>query len=266
MDGLQESPDDAHIYDVVIPYHEKDSEILPYCIDGIQRHLRGVRNIYVISRECPDIEDPIQWISESQFPFTLEDVGTYIQSTNGRQGWYYQQLLKFYAHTVIPGLLNKHLIVDSDVVFVRPVEFFKGGKLLFDYGGMYVPAYFDHMQALSPTDFNSGSKESGVTDCMMFRADILQELFKRIETNHNRLMWQALLSYVVPERYNHSGMSEQEMYFHFVLANYPEIHETRLLDKSHGVHLNELQRTDVDFLSFHAWFRDWQRGFTKASE
>jgi hypothetical protein len=59
-------------------------------------------------------------------------------------------------------------------------------------------------------------------------------------------------------------MSEQDLYFHYALTQYPGLYELRLLEKERGVYLNELKRTDVDFISFHAWFRDWQRGFTKA--
>jgi hypothetical protein len=43
-------------FDVIIPYHEKDGDILPYCIDGLNKNVAGIRNIYVISATEPDIE------------------------------------------------------------------------------------------------------------------------------------------------------------------------------------------------------------------
>ena len=141
--------------------------------------------------------------------------------------------------------------------------FFKEGKVLLDHGGMYVQQYMDHMQRLLPEDFLGVTDDGGTTDCMMFRTDILGDLFQRVESRHTMLMWEALLSHVLAERFNKSGMSEQEIYFQFAILQYPESHQLRLLEKSRGVYLNELQRTDVDFISFHAWFRDWQRGLTK---
>jgi hypothetical protein len=258
MELLQHPP-----FDALIPYHEKDAEILPYCIDSLQKNIKGIRNIYIISNDDPEVDEAI-WIPESSFPFTIEDAGTIIKSTNGREGWYYQQLLKLYAPTVIKDLLNYFLIVDSDVVFLRPVDFFKGETPLFDYGGMYVPSYFEHMQRVLPDEFKDVGKESGTTDCMMYRKDILSDMFNRIERKHECPAWQALLKQVAPDRYNLSGMSEQDLYFHYALLQYPGLYELRLLEKERGVYLNELKRTDVDFISFHAWFRDWQRGFTKA--
>lgn len=249
-------------FDVIIPYHEKDEEIIPYCIDGLQKNVTGFRRIYVISATKPDIDDSekVTWVPEESFPFSIKDVGTYIKSTNHREGWYYQQLLKLYAHQVIPGLLPHHLIVDSDTVFVQPVKFFEQEKILFDCSGLYVPSYIEHMRAILPEEFSDTNELGGVTDCMMFREDILRDLFHRVETRHEMPMWKVLLSKVDPELYDKSGMSEYEMYFQFALSQHPGIYEVRKLRKSYGVHLNELRRTDVDIISFHAWFRDWQTG------
>jgi len=250
------------IFDVIIPYHEKDGDILPYCIDGLQKNITGIRNIYIISATEPDIDEGIKWVSEEAFPFSIKDVGTYINSTNHREGWYYQQLLKFYAHRVIPDLLPHHLIVDSDTVFVQPVRFFEEEKILFDCSGICVAEYIEHMRAILPEEFSVTNNLVGVTDCMMFREDILRDLFHRVETRHGLPMWQALLSKVRPDLYDKSGMSEYEMYFQFALSQHPAAYKVRQLRKSYGVHLNEIKRTDVDMISFHAWFRDWQTGQT----
>jgi hypothetical protein len=159
---------------------------------------------------------------------------------------------------VIPDLLPHHLIVDSDTVFVQPVKFFEEEKILFDCSGLYVPEYIDHMLAILPKEFSETNGLGGVTDCMMFREDILRDLFQRVETRHELPMWQVLLSKVNPELYDKSGMSEYEMYFQFALSQYPGVYNVRKLRKSYGVHLNEIKRTDVDIISFHAWFREWQ--------
>lgn len=254
------STDKVVPFDAVVPYHYKDAEILPYCLEGLRRNTRGLRNIYIVSKEEPEDAEGTTWIPESSFPFSFEDVTHFIHSTNNRHGWYYQQLLKFYAYKVIPNLLPTFLVPDSDVVFLRPIEFFKDGKILFDYGGMYVPEYFVHMKKLLPKDFENTSKEAGTTDCMMYNKNILNELFERVERAHGCAMWEALLKCVEPERYNKSGMSEQEIYFQFALAHFSDMYELRLLDKEYGVNLNELGRKDVDFLSFHAWLRDHFKG------
>ena len=243
-------------FDAVVPYHDKDALILPYCLEGLRKNTRGLRKIYIVSKEEPEDVEDFTWIPESSFPFSFKDIAKFIHSTNNRHGWYYQQLLKFYAFKVIPDLLPNFLVPDSDVVFLRPIEFFKGDKILFDYGGMYVPEYFVHMRKLLPKDFENTSKEAGTTDCMMYTKTVLQDLFERVEKAHECPMWEALLKCVEPERYNKSGMSEQEIYFQFALQQYSDVYELRLLEKAYGVNLNELTRKDVDFLSFHAWLRE----------
>jgi len=247
MEALQ-----AHSFDAVIPYHEKDADILPYCLEGLRRHTTGLRNIYIISREGPDVDD-IVWVSEASFPFTLDDVEKTIPAI--RSGWYYQQLLKYYAAKVIPGLTTHYLIVDSDVVFLRHITFFRGDRILFDHGGVYHQPYFDHMKRLLPTELSAPSMEAGTTDCMMYRRDIMEDLMRRVETQHGCQLWEAMLKEIDPTNYETSGMSEQEVYFHFVLSQYPGTYEVRRLTKYLGFHLTQLRTTDVDFLSFHAWLR-----------
>lgn len=235
-------------FDAVIPYHEKDAEILPYCIESIRRFI-GARDIYVISREKPDVE--AIWIPESRFPFSIEDVERVVGPE--RRGWYYQQLLKYYAPVVIPEL-ETYLVPDSDVVFLRPVEFFKEGKPLFDYGGIYHKPYFSHMKRLLPEAFPMFLPEVGTTDCMMYQRSIMMDLFARVEAR-GRSMWEAMLAAVDPADYCGSGMSEQEIYFQFARQHYPDAYELRPLAKCQGHILSELTRKDIDFLSFHAWAR-----------
>ena len=84
---------------------------------------------------------------------------------------------------------------------------------------------------------------------------MLDDLFERVEKEHSGPLWKAMLACVDPGNYNKSGMSEFEIYFQFVLLYYSQRYERRLLQKGYGTTMNNLRRTDVDFLSFHAWLR-----------
>lgn len=245
MEGLPE----PH-FDAVVPYHVKDSEILPYCIESLRRFAKGLRKIYVISREQPDVD--AVWIPESKFPFTIENVEKVVGPS--RRGWYYQQLLKYYAHEVVPDL-ETYLMVDSDVVFLRPVSFFREEAILFDYGGIYHEPYFHHMKRLLPKAFPTFLPEVGTTDCMMYQREIMEDLHSQIESQNDLPTWKAMLRVVDPDSYDGSGMSEQEIYFQFARQHYPSFYELRLLTKFQGFKLGELARIDADFLTFHAWAR-----------
>lgn len=242
-------------FDAVIPYHEKDCDILPYCLEAIRRNLSGLRNIYIVSCEKPEVDEDITWIPESHFSFTIEDVGRKIPYN--RRGWYYQQLLKLYIHEVVPELLEHYLILDSDVVIIRPISFFKEGKILFDYGGIYNEPYVKHMKSVLPDIFKNVPDYCGVTDHMMFRKDIICDMKKRVEEVHQKELWKALLEHVEPVDYHGSGMSEYNFYFHYALIQYPAAYELRLLKKTMGKYIAEIiNHSDMDFICFHAWYRD----------
>ncbi len=41
-----------------------------------------------------------------------------------RAGWYLQQLLKLYAHAVVPGLSEHYLVLNADVFLLCPTRIF----------------------------------------------------------------------------------------------------------------------------------------------
>ena len=120
-------------FDVVIPCHAKDADILRRCVRSIREHAVGVRRIVVLSSKAmlettsaatlfaapgagagagPDAE--WSWEGAEYWPFAKGDF---------RWGWLYQQALKLYAPLVIPGLLPNVLLHDSDVIWRKPVRF-----------------------------------------------------------------------------------------------------------------------------------------------
>ena len=60
-------------------------------------------------------------IFEKIFPFSLDTVAK-IHGKRDRNGWYLQQLLKLYAGKIIPNILDKYLVIDSDTFFLKPTK------------------------------------------------------------------------------------------------------------------------------------------------
>ena len=249
----------AELFDAVIPFHPKDAIVLPYCIASLRANAIGLRNIYVISEENPEEEGAI-WISETSpsFPFTKASVQAILGSTNGREGWYYQQLLKLYAYRVIPGCLPRLLLFDSDIVLNRPTLFVDAsGVAIFDISVQEVPEYFEHAQRVLGPTFKrviSDTKVSGIADHMLVQAHILDDLLSRIEAHAGRPAWEALIAAVDPACKDKSGMSEFEIYFNFALQHYPNGHGVRELKKVWGRTFGDLQNSDAAIVSFHAWW------------
>ena len=220
------------------------------------RRLEGLRNIYIISVEEP--EEGI-WVPESAFPFSIDDVKAIIKSTNGREGWYLQQLLKLYVFRTI-DCADHVLLFDSDCVICRPVTFIDD-KILLDWSEEIHVPYFSHMLRVSGIEQLDKGK-SGIADHMLVRRDIMEGLLSKIEGHTGKEAWRALLEEVEPAYYNYpsSGMSEYELYFNYALTYYPNEHRLRRLERVFGLSFGALKASQTsDIISFHAWAIDFNK-------
>ena len=70
---------------------------------------------------------------EKIFPFTHESIAleifennnkalTYLNKSNNRIGWIFQQLIKLYANFIIPNISSNMLILDADTIFLNGCE------------------------------------------------------------------------------------------------------------------------------------------------
>jgi len=249
-------------FDAVIPFHAKDLEVLPYCIMGLRTNVSGLRNIYVISKDEPDDIDDIIWICEDRFPFTKLGVQYLIKSTNGREGWYFQQLLKMYVFDVLDDVLPHVLLFDADCVVCRPITFFsEGGQMLIDSSeSQNHAAYFEHATKVLGASFEQIDPTlCGITDHMLVYKPHMEEILRKIgEIHPGHEVWQALLQAVDPAQKNLSGMSEYEIYFNYVFKWYPDQYKLRKLERGAGTTFRALTEASqlVDIIAFHAWAVD----------
>jgi len=240
-------------FDVLIPYHEKDSSILPFCIQSIQQYAEGVKTIYVVSANDPDVED-VTWFPESRLPFTKDDVAKYITCSK-RIGWYYQQLIKLYLYEYLPTA-NNVLILDSDVILRKPISFFTAdGRICLAPNDENHLPYFTHMEKLIP-GLTKLTPYSGVSHHMMTSREHIHKLLSHIERIHGRPAWIALLELVDPAHHDGSGMSEYEILFNYCLMLFPDKYILRPLIIDNLSALSEINSSTADMVAIHSW-RDY---------
>ncbi|CDR34372.1 DUF6492 family protein [Criblamydia sequanensis] len=253
--------------DVVIPCVKGDLEILPFCIKGIRKNVKAANRIIIISKE--KLTDDAEWVPESNFPFSKEDVAMHLTTDEdsrrklldkgGRAGWYLQQLLKLYAPFVIDGISENVLIVDADTVFLNPVTFLGNDGLgLYDFGNEKHPPYFDHMQRLLPALKKVDPKKSGIVHHMLFQKKYLKELFEKVEARHHLPFWKAFCSQVAPQDLFFSGASEYEIYFNFMLSKKGSrmIRPLKHLNVSSIKNLEKYKKEGYHYVSCHYYLRD----------
>lgn len=254
--------------DVVIPAIEKDLATLEYCIQGIKDNCQNCRRIIVVSPK--KLTDNAEWYPETDYPFSKDDVSLYLnrmdpiqaklfkQKTDSRLGWYYQQLLKLCAPSVIPGISSNVLVVDADTVFFRPIEFLNedgGGN--YAVGQEYIKAYFKHSNKLLPGLKKVFADKSGVCHHMLFQKAVMDDLFFQVESFHKQEFWKAFCLCVNPSDLSKAGAADYEIYFNFAFSRTDQA-KIRPLNWRNSSDLHRIEyhsQAGYDFVTYHAWLR-----------
>lgn len=248
--------------DVVIPSTEKDKDTLELCIEGIKANCRNIRRVIVVSPS--KLTDKAEWFDEKKYPFSKFDIALEIFHQNHEMarrhnmGWFYQQLLKLYAPYVIPGISTNVLIVDSDTIFLKPVEFLgESGAGFLNPGTEYHPPYFAHINRLIPGLKKYSTQDSGISHHMLFQKCVLDDLFNTIESKHKVPTWKAFCKCVDLSQ-SFFAASEYELYFNFVLSKNDQvkIRPLKWANTSRLKDINKFKEEGYDYISCHSWMRD----------
>lgn len=236
-----------NVFDIVIPVGPNDRTIIEEQIKYTKKNIIGYRNIYLICYDPSITIDGCITINENIFPFNIETVSNFHGKLN-RNGWYLQQLFKLYAGKIIPNILEKYLVIDSDTFFLKPTTFIDNGICLYNYGSEYHKPYFDHMNKLDK-DLIKMNRLSGICHHMIFETKYIDELFLRIENNHKDTFYNIFLKMVsIKEK---SGASEYEIYFNYMLKYNPTKIKIRELTWKNTDKL-ELNN-NLHYISYH-WY------------
>jgi hypothetical protein len=241
------------LFDIIIPLGPNDTTQIHKVIEHASKNIVGYRNIFIISKNEININNCI-FINESIFPFKISDVAS-IQEASWRNGWYYQQLLKLYSSEIIPGLLDRYLIIDADTFFLRKVEFINplNNKCLYNFSSENHRPYYQHMKKMDDS-FDKVLENSAICHHMMFEKKYVKELFDIVEKKHNKPFWRVFLELVDKSHYLHSGASEYELYGNFMFKFHPEKVELRQLNWSN---VNTASYLDPNYSSYHYVSYHW---------
>ena len=223
-------------FDIVISSCKKDQFVLQKAIESIKEYIKGYRRIIVVSNEKLTEIENVEWFDEKKYPFTMKDMYDYMDKIvpdekRRRKVSYINQLIKLYAHKVIPDLLDNILIYDSDIVFIKETTFFEDDKPL--YGNRIVnldpyQPYLNHnLQLDSSFDFGNkldinkklkktGKFCSGICHHMIFNKTIINEIIDFIEKRSGEIFWKYFLTNVTNKNINHCEPSEYELYYNYV--------------------------------------------------
>ena len=237
------------MFDIVIPLGPNDLQNVEKQIECTRTNVIGFRNIYVITPITNFVCPGAITIDESIFPFA-DQIALY-HGKDGRNGWYLQQLIKLYAGLVVPGILDRYLVIDADTFFLKPTPFINSeNQCQYNFGREYHCHYFDHMRKLHP-DFVRVYELSGICHHMMFETRFIKEIMQLV----GEPFWVVFLEKVEPWLRHGigSGASEYELYFNYVCKYHMDEIEVRELAWENVRVLN--LEMDLDYISHHHFLR-----------
>lgn len=247
--------------DIVIPAHPKDFPVLRHGLRALLRHVSPIRRIVVIAPQPFEARDPrVRWVADPPVdvlpsPKAIAARWAPDSAAAGRAGWLYQQLVKLGAASYVEDLTETFVVVDADVVFLRPVAFdlSAGKRNRYSLSAEHVPPYADAYERLvgrrPPTD------RSLTAHHMVIDRGLMAELTAELERRTGVPWYDAFLGAVDPSQ---PAACEQSTYGWWVLDRHPELAEHRQLqwhDVRAAPSLFERARLapDFDFVAAHAW-------------
>ena len=244
------------MFDIVIPVGPNDTAIMPKQIEYTKNNIIGYRNIYLICFDPTISIDGCITINENSFPFNIDTVRKY-HGNLSRNGWYLQQLLKLYASLVIADILERYLVIDSDIFFLKPTVFINDdNKCLYNFSTENHKPYFEHMLRLDDGMTKVDGNKSGICHHMMFEKMYIEELINKIEKTHNDKFYNVFLKMVTVV--TESGASEYEIYFNYMLKNHRDKVEIRELNWRNVTCLDNIN-LQHDYVACH-WYERCEIG------
>lgn len=221
------SPDAKSVkIDLVIVVRPKDFELLEYTVDSLRWICHEVSRVFIVA---PD-EKPIRDFCSLKGCFFVPELRVlgygpekieYKVGKVDRSKWVFQQLLKLNASTFVKE--KRYLTLDADTVLIGPHSFVETDeqgreKIIFQESLEWHKPYEKAYERLIGEKYTNPT--SFVSHMMLFDVDVVAEMKKEIE-GKKKVAWdRAFVGAVVRE--DVSGISEFELYGHWLLARHPE--------------------------------------------
>lgn len=255
-------------FDLFLTVGPNDFSVIKHTLKVNMKNIKGYGNIYLFNENKTFNIKNTTNISPSFFPFTFEYVQNKV-ANKSRSGWIFQQLIKLYF-PLLQSESENVLVVDSDVFFLREVNFFDGNKEIFTVSDEFHPPYFEHMLRVHP-EFKRERNKSGISHHMLFNKKKLTSMFETVEKLHNKPFYEVYLESINSEE--QSPCSEYEMYLHYVLREFQNEIKIRELKWSNENCINKDILENYDFFSLpyysntrpnHFWKNIFKGNFERA--
>lgn len=201
--------------------------LLPHCIHSIDRFVQDKISSYTIISEEPYSADSRFTVIRDREFWDLIDPGfKYSKFFDCKH--FMQQIMKLSINQI---LKDNVLIVDADLLFLRPVRFVQDDTFNLYLAKEFDRRYFASNQYLLGIEKQTQKMQSFISDFSIFNTDILTSMQQSIEQKHNRNWIEIIYNYVeFPSGLTGATISEYEMYGNYFLSQNQDTHKYNLID------------------------------------
>ena len=167
----------------------------------------------------------------------------------------YQQFLKLYAKDAIPDLKEQYLVIDADVILLKPVSFFtEEGVPLYSLGREHHHPYFTHIKRIYKDLPLLYPELSGICHHMVFEQDLVTSLIEEVEKRNGVPFIDIVIKNLDMRAPVLMAFSEYELYFNYVM--HKKRGEMRTLKWAYigdlGM-IRKYQKYGFDFVCLPSW-------------
>lgn len=195
----------------------KYRKFLPYCIEGIHNNVRENFKSKTIVSNFPLKVEGFDNIMDNELWYEFDPKLTYPELYEFV--YHKQQILKLSLDYAFTGDI---LIVDCDLLFIRPTNFIDNGVYNFYTSIEFDSEYFAFMNRIGNIPKITPEQVSFITDFAIFNTNYLKEIREYLEKLNND-SWlntiQRVLHIDKEETYN---LSEYELYGNYLLWKHPQ--------------------------------------------
>ena len=212
------------MFDILITVAPKDHNKLPFVMESIYKHIKGYRDLFVVSPVA--IADEYMWM-EAKYFMDYEVVDFDLSAIEqSRRGWYMQQFIKLFQHETA----DDYLVVDADVWISRDFNINPLQPSFYLGRDQNHQPYFDLMKAV--LDLDKVYPYSFICEMMFFKRDMIWEMLKHAKRTKKAFV-ESCVEQILKNGHP-SGFSEYETYGNFVTKYYPLVYNYKKINVLHG--------------------------------
>jgi hypothetical protein len=249
-------------YDIVIVSHEKDFGVIKHIVNYADKNLKFDSIHLILSEREPFTELDIlkSHTNKPIFIHNETDVLSVDKSRiKFRPNWIYQMLLKLFQNVTQH---DNFLVIESDCVILKPLDFFNGEKTIFYMGrDHFNQPYFNFNSEL--LGIGREFDHSFICEFMMYDKKLIKDLLTKSSCNDVNDFLELIYKHTNEDCY----MADYELYGNFVYKYHRDKFETKKLNlKFLGRHYNDSmfwsnseidtiisENEDKDIVTFHTW-------------